>query len=92
MNSRISPLHLLLLAATALVFAWSARRPCARLTWSSKSFPGIVGADRLGHFAEGFVPALIARELFIRREVIRSRGWMSRSGSLFVSESARFTS
>jgi putative membrane protein len=32
--------------------------------------------DRLGHFAQGFVPALIARELFVRRKVIRSRGWM----------------
>ena len=32
--------------------------------------------DRLGHFAQGFVPALIARELFIRRGVIRSRGWL----------------
>lgn len=32
--------------------------------------------DRLGHFAQGFVPALIARELFVRRNVIHSRGWI----------------
>ncbi|MGI8433080.1 MAG: DUF2238 domain-containing protein [Chthoniobacterales bacterium] len=32
--------------------------------------------DRLGHFAQGFVPALIARELFVRRGIIRSRGWI----------------
>jgi putative membrane protein len=31
--------------------------------------------DRLGHFAQGFVPALIARELFVRCGVVRSRGW-----------------
>ena len=31
--------------------------------------------DRLGHFAQGFVPALIAREIFIRRNVIPSKGW-----------------
>jgi len=31
--------------------------------------------DRLGHFAQGFVPAIVARELFVRLEVIRSRGW-----------------
>jgi len=32
--------------------------------------------DRIGHFAQGFVPALAAREIFIRRNVVRSRGWM----------------
>lgn len=31
--------------------------------------------DRLGHFAQGFVPALIAREVFIRLDVIGRRGW-----------------
>jgi putative membrane protein len=32
--------------------------------------------DRLGHFAQGFVPAMIAREMFIRLNVIAKRGWM----------------
>ncbi len=31
--------------------------------------------DRIGHFAQGFVPAIIAREILIRRNVVRSRGW-----------------
>ena len=31
--------------------------------------------DRLGHFLQGFVPALLARELFIRCHVIARRGW-----------------
>ena len=31
--------------------------------------------DRLGHFAQGFVPAMIARELFIRWKVIPSARW-----------------
>lgn len=130
MNPRISPLHLLLLLATALVFAWSAWQPYDRLTWWLETIPGIIGAailiatysrfrfstlvytlialhicilcvgghytyarvplfewlkplfgwhrnhfDRLGHFAQGFVPALIARELFLRRKVVTSRGW-----------------
>jgi putative membrane protein len=131
MNSRISPLHLFLLLATAVVFAWSAWGPYDRLTWWLETIPGIIGTviliatyssfrfstlvytlialhimllcvgghytyarvplfewlkpvfgwhrnrfDRLGHFAQGFVPALIAREIFIRRSVIRSRGWV----------------
>ena len=31
--------------------------------------------DRLGHFAQGFVPAMIARELFIRLRVVPSPAW-----------------
>jgi putative membrane protein len=31
--------------------------------------------DRLGHFAQGFVPAMIARELFLRGNVVPSRRW-----------------
>jgi len=31
--------------------------------------------DKLGHFAQGFVPALIAREIVIRLDVIRGEGW-----------------
>lgn len=31
--------------------------------------------DRIGHFAQGFVPAIVAREILIRRDVVRSRGW-----------------
>jgi putative membrane protein len=32
--------------------------------------------DRLGHFLQGFVPAMIAREVLIRRGVVKSRGWL----------------
>ncbi len=31
--------------------------------------------DRLGHFAQGFVPALIAREIFLRKKVISTAAW-----------------
>ena len=32
--------------------------------------------DRIGHFAQGFVPAILAREILIRRDVVRGRGWL----------------
>lgn len=32
--------------------------------------------DRLGHFAQGFVPAIITRELFIRLKVLNRRRWL----------------
>lgn len=31
--------------------------------------------DKLGHFAQGFVPAMIARELLVRKQVINGVAW-----------------
>jgi len=31
--------------------------------------------DRLGHFAQGFVPAMLFREVALRRSLIAGRGW-----------------
>ena len=31
--------------------------------------------DKLGHFMQGFVPALIAREILLRKEVVSENGW-----------------
>lgn len=33
--------------------------------------------DRLGHIAQGFVPALIIREVFIRKRLVSSKRWAS---------------
>lgn len=32
--------------------------------------------DRLGHFAQGFVPAVLFREVVIRNKVLARRGWL----------------
>ena len=32
--------------------------------------------DRIGHFAQGFVPAIIAREVLLRRTPLRRGGWL----------------
>ncbi|MES2514502.1 MAG: DUF2238 domain-containing protein [Bacteroidota bacterium] len=32
--------------------------------------------DKVGHFTQGFVPAIIVRELFIRKTVVKPGGWM----------------
>ncbi|MEP6992986.1 MAG: DUF2238 domain-containing protein [Acidobacteriota bacterium] len=32
--------------------------------------------DRIGHFAQGFVPAILAREILIRKTPLKSRGWI----------------
>jgi putative membrane protein len=33
--------------------------------------------DKVGHFVQGFVPALIAREIIIRKDVVHGRGWLN---------------
>jgi putative membrane protein len=32
--------------------------------------------DRVGHFAQGFVPALVAREILLRQKIVLRRGWL----------------
>jgi putative membrane protein len=31
--------------------------------------------DKLGHFTQGFVPAIIAREILIRKKLVRTAAW-----------------
>lgn len=33
--------------------------------------------DKLGHLAQGFIPAIVVREILIRNRVIAKRGWLS---------------
>lgn len=33
--------------------------------------------DKVGHLAQGFIPAIIAREIFIRKSVIIKTGWLN---------------
>ena len=45
-------------------------------------FDGLFGAernnyDKVGHFFQGFVPALLAREILIRKAVVNGRLWLN---------------
>ena len=33
--------------------------------------------DKVGHFAQGFIPAIVSREILIRRGVINGRRWLA---------------
>ena len=33
--------------------------------------------DKVGHFAQGFIPAIVAREILIRKSVINGKKWLS---------------
>jgi len=49
------------------VFAWLAEV----FAWPRNNY------DKLGHFAQGFIPAMVAREIFLRRAVVNGRGWLN---------------
>ncbi len=45
-------------------------------------FDGLFGMernnyDKVGHFFQGFVPALIAREILIRKNVLNKKSWLN---------------
>jgi putative membrane protein len=33
--------------------------------------------DKIGHFAQGFVPAIIAREILLRKNVVNGSSWLN---------------
>ena len=39
--------------------------------WSRNNY------DKLGHFAQGFIPAILAREILIRKQIINGRRWLN---------------
>ena len=66
-------LHMILLAVGG--HCTYAEVPLGR--WAAETFHlGRNHYDRLGHFAQGFVPALIAREIILRRDIILRRAWI----------------
>jgi putative membrane protein len=46
--------------------------------WISDAYDlGRNNYDKLGHFAQGFVPAILAREILTRNAVVNGRGWLN---------------
>lgn len=46
--------------------------------WLSTAFElGRNNYDKLGHFAQGFVPAILAREILARKAVVSGRAWLN---------------
>lgn len=33
--------------------------------------------DKIGHLAQGFIPAIIAREILLRKEIVSGKGWLA---------------
>lgn len=76
----LTPLLAVLLALHALILVAGGHYTYAKVPlgdWARDAF-GLARNhyDRLGHFAQGFVPAVLAREIFLRRSPLRPGGWL----------------
>ena len=46
--------------------------------WLSEVFGwGRNNYDKVGHFAQGFIPAIVAREILLRNDVVQGRAWLA---------------
>ena len=76
----LTPLLYRLLFAHALILVAGGHYTYARVPlgeWARHLFDLARNPyDRLGHFAQGFVPAILAREVLVRRSPLRRGGWL----------------
>lgn len=77
---RFTPLVLVLVAIHAAILMVGGKYTYAEVpafSWLRDEF-GLARNyyDRVGHFAQGFVPAMVAREILLRRGVLRPGRWL----------------
>ena len=75
---RLTGLVYVLILLHCIVLMVGGHYTYAEVPWFS---PEILGGernnyDKAGHFMQGFVPAMVAREILLRFEVVKSRRWM----------------
>ncbi|MFT4519394.1 MAG: putative membrane protein [Halioglobus sp.] len=73
----LTPLLYVLILAHCLVLMVGGHYTYAEVPF----FDGLLGAernnyDKVGHFFQGFVPALVAREILLRKGVVAPGGWL----------------
>lgn len=73
---RLTPLLYLLILLHCIVLMIGGHYTYAEVPF----FEGLFGAernnyDKVGHFFQGFVPAVLAREILIRKQVVNGDGW-----------------
>lgn len=77
---RLTDLVYVLLAAHALILMVGGHHTYARVPlgfWMEEAFGFARNHyDRIGHFAQGFVPAIVAREVLLRKSPLRRGGWL----------------
>jgi putative membrane protein len=77
---RFTPLVTILIALHAVILMVGGKYTYAEVPlgfWLQESFGFARNHyDRIGHFAQGFIPAMIAREILIRRSPFKGSRWL----------------
>ncbi len=78
---RLTPLAYLLILLHSIILMVGGHYTYAEVPlgdWAAQAFGwSRNNYDKLGHFAQGFVPAILAREILIRNKVVNGRGWLN---------------
>jgi putative membrane protein len=77
---RFTPLVIVLVTVHAMILMAGGKYTYAEVpafSWLRDEF-GLARNyyDRVGHFAQGFVPAMVAREILLRRGILQRGGWL----------------
>lgn len=80
-NWRFTNLSLVLLGLHMIVLTVGGHYTYARVpigAWAQETFDFSRNHyDRLGHLFQGFTPAILCREVFVRNRVVQKRGWLA---------------
>ena len=77
---RFTPLVIVLISAHAMILMVGGKYTYAEVpafNWLKDEFDLSRNYfDRVGHFAQGFVPAMVAREILLRQGILKRGGWL----------------
>ncbi|WP_321391856.1 DUF2238 domain-containing protein [uncultured Desulfuromusa sp.] len=73
----LTPLAYWLILVHAIILMVGGHYTYAEVPFGDLLGTGRNNYDKIGHLAQGFVPALIAREIFIRKSVVLVKKWLS---------------
>lgn len=73
----LTPLAYILILLHAIILMVGGHYTYAEVPFGDFFASGRNNYDKIGHLAQGFIPALIAREILIRQGVIQSKKWLS---------------
>lgn len=73
----LTPLAYILILFHAIILMVGGHYTYAEVPFGDLFATGRNNYDKLGHLAQGFIPALIAREVLIRKRVIPAKKWLN---------------
>ncbi|MBN1957238.1 MAG: DUF2238 domain-containing protein [Desulfuromonadales bacterium] len=73
----LTPLAYIFILIHAIILMVGGHYTYAEVPYGDFFATGRNNYDKIGHLAQGFIPALIAREILIRKGVIQAKNWLN---------------